>query len=149
MAVGSRITEEVDSVKVWQSAVAGHLSESVLAHVPASFPTGSDTLPACGQSRCRVKLITQLNYWLWASVRGLHLTFSKCQPGAELLGLLCARGCGCLWMCVWVFECVCVCMRACAWVGGHWQMESSSKWCYRLHWKCQSESKIILFVYTT
>lgn len=97
----------------------------------ACFPTGLDTQPTCGRSRCWVKLITQLNYWLWASVRGLGLTFSKCQPGAELLGLLCIS----LWGCV------------CG--GGYWEMETSSKWCYRLHWKCQFKSEIILFVYPT
>ena len=83
-------------------------------------PSCLDTQPACGWSQCWVKLITQLNYRLWASVRGLDLTFSKCQPVTALLaGLsvcLCVCVCVCVSVCVWERECV----------YGHWQSERAA-----------------------
>lgn len=69
-------------------------------HIHAWLPTRLGTQSACGWSQCWVKLIPQLNYRLWASVRGLDLTFSKCQPvAAPLAGFSvcicpCARACG-------------------------------------------------------
>lgn len=73
-------------------------------HTHAWFPTCLGTQPACGWSQCWVKLITQLNYRLWASVRGLDLTFSKCQPVTALLGGLPVCICLCVWVCLCVWE---------------------------------------------
>lgn len=59
-------------------------------------PPRLDTQLACGWSQCWVKLITQLNYRLWVSVRGLHVTFSKCQPVTALLAGLSICVCVCV-----------------------------------------------------
>jgi len=90
---------------------------SASSHKLADTPTHSNTQLASGWSQWWFKLIIQLNYRLWAFVRVLDLTFSKCQPVTGLLAGL--RVFGCAYLCM-----------------------SSGYWGYQLHWKCQSEAGI-------